>query len=134
MSTQRIPLLGRLAVHNQMISMDQLAEATQEQGRRNDGTSLGKILVEKGFIAPEQLEKLVDTQRQMVARQRASQAANAAAPDVEIEPQKPKAAADPRSEPMTPPAVEAPMAAPTPAAAPAPAPAPTAAPAPESKQ
>jgi twitching motility protein PilT len=113
-----------------MISMDQLAEATQEQGRRNDGTSLGKILVEKGFIAPEQLEKLLNAQRQMVARQRASQAANAAAPDVEIEPPKPKAAADPRSEPMTPPAVEAPIAAPTPAAAPAPAPAP----APEPKQ
>ncbi len=124
MSNQRVPLLGRLAVHNKMISMDQLSEATQEQGRRSDGTSLGKILIEKGFIAPEQLEKLLNAQRQMVARQRASEAANAAAPDVEIEPQKPKAAADPRSEPMTPPAVEAPMAAPTPAAAPAPAPVP----------
>jgi hypothetical protein len=32
MSNQRIPLLGRLAVHNQMITMDQLAEATGEQG------------------------------------------------------------------------------------------------------
>ena len=114
MPNQRIPLLGRLAVHNQMISMDQLAEATQEQGRRNDGTSLGKIMVEKDFITPEQLEKLVNAQRQMVARQRASQAANGAAPDLEIEPQKPKAAADPRSEPMTPPAVEAPIAAPAP--------------------
>ena len=114
MPNQRIPLLGRLAVHNQMISMDQLAEATQEQGRRNDGTSLGKIMVEKNFITPEQLEKLVNAQRQMVARQRASQAANGAAPDLEIEPQKPKAAADPRSEPMTPPAVEAPIAAPAP--------------------
>ena len=134
MSNQRVPLLGRLAVHNQMISMDQLADATREQGRRNDGTSLGKIMVEKGFIAPEQLEKLLNAQRQMVARQRASQAANAAAPDVEIEPQKPKVAVDPRSEPMTPPAVEAPIAAPTPAAAPAPAPAPAAAPAPEPKQ
>ena len=124
MSNQRVPLLGRLAVHNKMISMDQLSEATQEQGRRSDGTSLGKILIEKGFIAPEQLEKLLNAQRQMVARQRASEAANAAAPDVEIEPQKPKAAADPRSEPMTPPDVGAPMAAPTPAPAPAPAPAP----------
>ncbi len=49
MSNQRVPLLGRLAVHNQMISMDQLAEATQEQGRRNDGPNLGTILVEKDF-------------------------------------------------------------------------------------
>ena len=63
MSKQRIPLLGRLAVHNQMISMDQLAEATREQGRRNDGSSLGKIMVEKNFITPEQLEKLVNAQR-----------------------------------------------------------------------
>ena len=114
MSNQRIPLLGRLAVHNRMISMDQLAETTEEQGRRNDGTSVGKILIEKGFITPEQLEKLLNAQRQMVARQRASQAAKAAAPDLEIEPQKAKAVVDPRSEPMTPPAVEAPIVAPAP--------------------
>jgi len=108
MSSQRSPLLGRLAVHNQMISMDQLAEATDEQGSRNDGSNLGDILIEKGFITPEQLGKLVTAQRQMVARQRASQAAKATAPGLETEPQKPKAAADPRSELMTPPAVEAP--------------------------
>ena len=60
MSNQQIPLLGRLAVHNQMISMDQLAEATGEQGRRNDGSSLGSILIEKSFITPEQLKKLVN--------------------------------------------------------------------------
>ncbi|MCH8889840.1 MAG: hypothetical protein IH827_01985, partial [Myxococcales bacterium] len=144
MSSQPVAILGRLAVHNRMISMEQLAEATDEQGRRSDGSNLGSILVEKGFITSKQLTKLVNAQRQMVARQRASQAANAAAPDLEIEPQKPKAAADPRSEPMTPPAVEDPVAAPAPTAAPvlaptptlttAPAPTPTAAPAPEPKQ
>jgi len=106
MSNQRIPLLGRLAVHNQMISMDQLAEATDEQGRRNDGSNIGNILVEKGFLSSKQLEKLVKGQKQMVARQRASQAAKAAAPDLETEPRKPKAAADPRSEPMTPPVAD----------------------------
>lgn len=112
MSNQQIPLLGRLAVHNRMISMDQLNETTEEQARRNDGSSLGDVLVEKGFITSGQLVKLLDGQRQMVARQRASQAANAAAPGLEIEPEKPKAVADPRSEPMTPPAVGIPARAP----------------------
>jgi twitching motility protein PilT len=48
----------------------------------------------------------------MVARQRASQATQAAAPGLETKLQKPKAAADPRSDPMTPSAVESPIAAP----------------------
>jgi twitching motility protein PilT len=125
MSNQRIPLLGRLAVHNQMISMDQLAEATEEQGRRNDGSKFGKILIEKGFITPEQLKKLMSAQQQMIARQRASEAAKEAAPGLEAEPQKPKAAVDPRAEPATPPVVKTPVdaasVAPAPAAAPAPA-------------
>jgi twitching motility protein PilT len=131
MSNQRIPLLGRLAVHNQLISMDQLAEATDEQGRRNDGSNIGKILIEKGFLTREQLEKLVNSQRQMVARQRANQAAKQAAPGLEAEPQKPKSAADPRREAETPPAVAPPVAAPTPAPRPKP---PAAAPRPADAQ
>ncbi len=133
MSNQRIPLLGRLAVHNQMISMDQLAEATDEQGRRNDGSNIGKILIEKGFLTTAQLEKLVKGQQQMIARQRASQAAKAAAPGLETEPPKRKVAIDPRSEPMTPPAAAAPVAAPTPAPQPKPK-APAAAPSPAAAQ
>jgi len=120
MSNQQSPLLGRLAVHNRLITMDQLAEATDEQGSRNDGSSLGDILVEKGFITPEKLDKLVNAQRQMVARQRASQAAKSTAPGLEAEPQKPKPATDPRREPTTPPAAEAPVASSTPAPASAP--------------
>jgi len=128
MSNQRIPLLGRLAVHNKMITMDQLAEATDEQGRRNDGSNIGKILVEKGFLTSEQLAKLVRGQQQMIARQRASQAAAAAAPGLETEPPKRTAAIDPRSEPLTPPAAAPRVAAPTSAAQPKP---PAAAPSPE---
>ena len=115
MSNQRIPLLGRLAVHNRMISMEQLAETTDEQGRRSDGSNLGSILVEKGFITSAQLAKLVNAQRQMIARQRASEAVQAVAPDLESESRKPRAVSDPRSEPMTPPAVTTPVATPTPA-------------------
>ena len=113
MPSQRTSLLGRLAVHNQMISMEQLAEATEEQGRRSDDSRLGDILLEKGFITSEQLASLVNAQREMVARQRASQAAQATAPDLEIQPQKAPAAVDPRSDPMTPHAVELPTPTPT---------------------
>ncbi len=113
MSSQKVPLLGRLAVHNQLISMEQLAEATDEQGRRRDGSNLGNILVGKGFITSEQLTKLVNAQREMVARQLASQAAQATTPGLEAKPQQPKAVADPRSEPITSPAAVVPAAAPT---------------------
>ncbi|MBW2715968.1 MAG: hypothetical protein JRD03_07820, partial [Deltaproteobacteria bacterium] len=119
MSNQRVSLLGRLAVHNKMISMDQLTESTEEQGRRNGQSNLGEILVEKGFITTEQLAKLLDAQKQMVVRQRASQAASAAAPDLETKSPKSNAAADSRSEPMTPPPVETPTAAPAAPAVPA---------------
>ncbi len=130
MSNQRVPLLGRLAVHNKMISMDQLTEATEEQGRRNGQSNLGEILVEKGSITTEQLAKLLNAQKQMVVRQRASQAASAAAPSLETEPPKPNATADSRSEPMTPPPVETPTAAPAAPAASASSVAPAAAAAP----
>jgi len=107
MSNDRIPLLGRLAVHNRMISMDELAEATAEQGRRNDGTNIGQILIEKGFLTQEQLDKLVNAQRQMIARQRAKQAARLAAPGLEEAPRKAVAAATPPAEPKAPPALKA---------------------------
>jgi len=121
MSSQRVPLLGRLAVHNRMISMDQLAEATDEQGRRNDGSNIGSILIEKGFLSNEQLAKLVNAQRQMVARQRASQSAQAAAPDLESEPRQSKAALDPCSESTTAAPAKAAVGAAAPAASPQPA-------------
>jgi twitching motility protein PilT len=88
MANQRvIPLLGRLAVHNRMISMGQLSEATDEQGRRRDETTLGEILVEKGFISALQLKQLLHAQREMLARQRAKLAAESAAPGMEEPPQ-----------------------------------------------
>ena len=49
------PLMGRLAVHLKMITMDQLAEATREQGRQTDSAPLGDIFVDKGFIDRRQL-------------------------------------------------------------------------------
>jgi twitching motility protein PilT len=74
------PLLGRLALHNGLITADQLALATQERGRRGDAVRLGDIFVEKGWITEEQLQKLVAKQKELVAKHRAAQALEQAAP------------------------------------------------------
>ncbi|MGD8862281.1 MAG: PilT/PilU family type 4a pilus ATPase [Myxococcales bacterium] len=61
-------LIGRLAVHYQLISMQQLAAATQEQGR-NPQARLGELLVQLGFINQTQLAQLLEAQRQYLAQQ-----------------------------------------------------------------
>ena len=62
-------LLGRIAVHTKLISTDQLNQATESQGRSGGRQRLGEILVEKGFINPAQLQKLLVAQKQVLARQ-----------------------------------------------------------------
>lgn len=74
------PLLGRIALHNKLITADQLAEATRERGLRGDSVRLGDILVEKGWISSAQLARLLAKQDEVVARQRAAQAVEQAAP------------------------------------------------------
>ena len=64
-------LLGRLAVHLKMITMDELAQATRAQGRRGEHATLGDILVDMGFIDPTQLAKLLAVQKQVIAKHRA---------------------------------------------------------------
>ena len=61
-------LLGRLAVHYKLISMQQLSSAVQEQGR-SPNKRLGTILVDLGFINETQLGQLVEAQRQYLAQQ-----------------------------------------------------------------
>ncbi|MFI5217812.1 MAG: type IV pilus twitching motility protein PilT, partial [Candidatus Limnocylindria bacterium] len=77
-------LLGRLAVHLKMISLEQLAEATREQSKGDPPKRLGDILTDKGFITQKQLAKLVQAQQQVIAKQRSQAAekapASAAAP------------------------------------------------------
>ncbi len=68
-----VTLMGRLAVQLQMIDMDQLAEATAEQGRNPD-KRLGDILLERGLLDPQQMERLKKVQRDVVAKHRAKQA------------------------------------------------------------
>ncbi len=86
MSKQKAPLLGRIAVHNKLLSLDQLEEALREQGERGGSANLGEILVAKGYLTPRQLEALVRAQRELVERERTRQAAElgaAAAPEAE---------------------------------------------------
>jgi twitching motility protein PilT len=68
-------LMGRIAVQANLISMDQLAEATREQGSLGGTKNLGEILVDKGFITPSELQRLIDIQKQIVARAREKESA-----------------------------------------------------------
>jgi twitching motility protein PilT len=81
MSSQDHALIGRLAVHYKMITMDQLAAVTREQSRQAAGKRLGDLLVEKGILQPAQLAQLLKVQAQVLAKQQAAAlAAPAAAP------------------------------------------------------
>jgi twitching motility protein PilT len=71
---QPIPLLGRLAVHHQLITMDQLAEVTRAQAR-GDSRRIGDILVEDGHITNDQLAKLVRAQKALIAKHNARKSA-----------------------------------------------------------
>jgi len=84
-------LLGRIAVHLKLITMDQLAEATRLQGNEG-GPPLGQVLIQKGWITAEQLQKLIQYQKGYVARRQAAPAASPAA-----SPPAPAAAAAPRT-------------------------------------
>jgi len=64
-------LLGRIAVHLKLITMDQLAEATRIQGAES-GMPLGEVLVQKGWITPEQLKTLIQYQKDYVAKRQSA--------------------------------------------------------------
>ncbi len=66
---QPVPLLGRLAIHLKMISMDQLAEALRAQGKAGEERNLGSVLRELGYLTPAQIEKLVVAQKKVLASQ-----------------------------------------------------------------
>jgi twitching motility protein PilT len=76
---QRV-LLGRIAVQAKLITMDQLAEATDQQGREGGVKNIGQILIERGLITPQQLQKLVKVQKDYLAKLQAKKDAAAAAP------------------------------------------------------
>lgn len=71
-------LLGRIAVQAKLITMDQLNEATRQQGR--SGARLGDIFVGNGWVTPEQLDKLLAIQRSLLAEHAANRALEREAP------------------------------------------------------
>src|SRR5262245_11017334 len=106
-----VPLLGRLAVHLKMISMDQLAEAVREQGRAGEEAKLGEILVARGFIDRGQLAKLIAAQQQVLAKQKGMAAPAAAQPVAPVRSAAPARAPAARAPaPVQPPAPSAPAA------------------------
>jgi twitching motility protein PilT len=83
MSKPPIPLLGRIAVHLKLISVEQLAEATRLQGQATSEKRLGDILIERGMLTPAQLDQVLRTRQQMIVKQRAKEATAQALPEPE---------------------------------------------------
>ena len=85
-----IPLLGRIALHLKLITMDQLVEATRVQGRAGGKQNLGSILIAQGFINDAQLQQILKARQTIVAKHKAqgavAQAVQKADPDPEVAP------------------------------------------------
>jgi twitching motility protein PilT len=64
-------LLGRIAVHLKLITMDQLAEATRIQGAES-GLPIGEVMVQKGWITEDQLRILIQHQKDYIAKRQAA--------------------------------------------------------------
>ena len=62
MVSVKVGLLGRLAVRNDFITMDQLADATREQMASSNTRRLGEILVDRGWLTEKQLTALLEAQ------------------------------------------------------------------------
>jgi|GEM_PF-50364 len=67
-------LLGRLAVHYKLINMNQLSEAVAVQSHEPH-RKIGEILIERGMITEEQLQKLLKVQKQYLEKTRGQQQA-----------------------------------------------------------
>src|SRR5262245_48909467 len=86
-------LLGRIAVHLKMITMDQLAEATRSLGQ-GDQTPIGEILLLRGWIDQQQLDQMLQYQKEYLARRQETGAGNP--------PEGPKAGRAPAPRPAAP--------------------------------
>jgi twitching motility protein PilT len=113
-----VPLIGRIAVAMKLLTPDQLAELTRSQALDGGSASLGELMLQRGWIDRAQLRRLLEAQKQVVAKHRAKSALEEvdAAPEVAA-----PAAAEP-AHPAPGPAAPGPAraaSAPSPAAAPA---------------
>ncbi len=73
-------LLGRVAVAAKLITIEQLAQATREQGRPGSTRNLGDVLVALGFLTPVTLRKALEMQKSVLERAAQKQGAASAAP------------------------------------------------------
>ncbi len=108
-----VPLLGRIALHLKLITMEQLSEATRLQGKSGGSKNLGAILIELGHLNESQLQEVLRARQQVVARARAKQAIQQADAQPEVPPAAKPAPAQAKP-PPTPPAVPVAKPAPTP--------------------
>ncbi len=86
---QPVPLLGRIALHLKLITMDQLTEATRAQGQAGGTKNLGAILVEQGHLTEPQLQDVLRARQQVVAKAKAKQAIAQADATPEVAPAPP---------------------------------------------
>jgi len=71
------PLLGRLAVHFNMLTDEQVAECTREQARDAKPKPVGEYFIDKGYMTRAQLQKLLRAQKQIVEQQLAKRTVQA---------------------------------------------------------
>ncbi|HEX2486750.1 MAG TPA: ATPase, T2SS/T4P/T4SS family, partial [Myxococcota bacterium] len=124
-----VPLIGRIAVAMKLLTPDQLAELTRSQAKDGSPTSLGELMVERGWIDRGQLKKLLEAQKQVVAKHRAKAALERADAEPEVAPAAAREIAPPATDSLFD-DEPAPVATPPPSARPAPARAAAAPPAP----
>lgn len=59
----RDTLFGKIAVQERFISVDQLAECVEIQKRSEPKVSLGKVMMDRGYVTALQIEVILDIQR-----------------------------------------------------------------------
>lgn len=59
-------LFGRLALREKLITPNQLNECLRLQGRPGEKRSLGEIMIERGYLTPEQVKDLLSRQRKRI--------------------------------------------------------------------
>lgn len=90
-------LLGRVAVAAKLITMEQLAQATREQGRPGNTKNLGEVLVALGSLTQATLQKALEIQKSVLERavQKERASATTAAPAAPAKAAQPAAVAPP---------------------------------------
>jgi len=76
MSAADVGLLGRIAVHHGLITMDQLAHATRVQAREGGARRLGEVLIGLGYLDEASLQRLLALQKKHLQQAQAATSAD----------------------------------------------------------